>query len=62
MCKYNYSGYKCANMDIDAFFCLGEDNCSLSDIMRLRDFNNVPENGAWDTIPFKIPSVGKHRL
>lgn len=60
MCKYNYSGYKCANIDIDTFFCLGENNCTLTDIMKLKDFRNEPARGPWEAIPFKIPSIGKH--
>lgn len=43
MCKYSYSNGRCANIDIDDFFCVGESNCSISIIMRNQnDRENVP--------------------
>jgi hypothetical protein len=45
MCKYNYSNDRCANIYVDDFFCVGERNCSISDILRIR---NDKENASID--------------
>jgi hypothetical protein len=60
MCKYSYSNGKCANIDIHAHFCIGEKNCSLSDILRNRYYKEHSEDGPWQFVPLKIWNIGKY--
>jgi len=60
MCKYNYSGIRCANMDIEDCFCVGERNCNLSDIMDIHRYEESPQNRVWQAIPRRISELGKY--
>jgi hypothetical protein len=59
MCKYNYSGIRCANMDIEDNFCIGERNCNLSDIMEIHSHEDMPRDDVWFAIPMKISQLGR---
>jgi len=59
MCKYNYSGIRCANIDIQDKFCIGEKNCSLSDIMRFEGEEDMSQDNVWYAIPKRISMMGR---
>lgn len=59
MCRYNYSNGRCANIDIDAYFCIGERNCSISEFLKSEDFEGNSMENFWRPLPSKIWSIGK---
>ena len=60
MCKYNYSGIRCANIDVKDNFCIGEGNCSLSNIMRPNAQEEPLEENVWYAIPKKVSELGRY--
>jgi hypothetical protein len=60
MCKYNYAGIRCANIDIEDRFCVGERNCNLSDIMDIHSHEAMPRDRVWQAIPRRISELGKY--
>lgn len=60
MCKYNYSGIRCANIDIEDRFCIGEGNCNLSDIMRFNGQDEMAMDNVWYAIPRKVSELGRY--
>jgi len=58
MCKYSYSNGRCANIDIDSSFCIGEEKCSLSNILKAMNFNEPLEDNDWLAIPLKVWKIG----
>ena len=60
MCRYNYSNGKCANIDVDASFCVGESNCSLLNFLGTRSLIELPERNSWQEIPLGIWAMGKN--
>lgn len=59
MCRYNYGNGKCANIDVDAFFCVGDRECSITDIMKMRNIREVGDNESWHAFHSKIWAFGK---
>jgi hypothetical protein len=58
MCRYSYTNGRCANIDVEAFFCVGERSCSISDILKIRVLREEPESGGWQAVPPKVWSIG----
>jgi hypothetical protein len=58
MCRYSYGNGKCANIDVDAYFCLGERECSISDILEHRTQREDPKNNEWQAVPAKVWEIG----
>ncbi|UCE37859.1 MAG: hypothetical protein JSW00_01030 [Thermoplasmata archaeon] len=54
MCRYSYGNGRCANIDVDVNFCVGEKNCNLSDILRSRAFRGQPQDNIWRPIPSNV--------
>jgi hypothetical protein len=47
-------------MDIEDKFCIGEGNCNLSDIMRLKSHEEMSGDNIWQAIPRRISQLGKY--
>ena len=62
MCKYNYSEGKCANVDVHTYFCVGERNCSISEILRSRNVREHSENNFWQPLSTKVWNIGKRNI
>jgi hypothetical protein len=60
MCKYNYSGIRCANIDVKDNFCIGEGNCSLCNIMGINDQKEPLEESVWYAIPKNVSELGMY--
>jgi DNA-dependent RNA polymerase auxiliary subunit epsilon len=60
MCRYSYSNGKCANMDIDLNFCVGERNCNLTDILRNRVQQESFDTAFLQPLPQEFLHLGKN--
>ncbi len=60
MCRYSYSNGKCANIDVEVNFCVGEKNCNITDILQIRSDKESSINVAWQPLPSKIWEIGKY--
>jgi hypothetical protein len=58
MCRYNYGNGRCANIDVEAYFCIGDKSCSISDILRTQSLRDDPKENSWQAVPSKVWEIG----
>jgi hypothetical protein len=58
MCRYSYGNGRCANIDVNNYFCIGERSCNISDILKSKVLRKEPENNAWQAVPSNVWNIG----
>ena len=62
MCRYSYGNGRCANMDVDTYFCLGERSCNISDILKSQVLRVEPNDNLWQAVPSKVWHIGARHI
>jgi hypothetical protein len=59
MCKYSFGNGRCASIDVNFNFCIGEGNCFVSDILKNRNIKDDLKADDWQLISSKLWCMGK---